>query len=143
MKHRAPLDETVCTILGSYHRIAVVGLSDKPWRDSYAVAKYLVDHGYEIIPVNPEIHQVFALRSYPDLLSAPRPVEVVNIFRRTEYIPEIVDQAIQVGAKAVWMQYALVEQASAERARKANLLVVMDRCIRVEHNLHFGKWNNE
>jgi hypothetical protein len=106
MKHPTPLDDTICTILREFKRIAVIGLSDKPWRDSNRVAGYLLQHGYTTLPVNPEISAVFGLRCYPDLVAAPRPVEVVDIFRRTEFVPAIVDMAIEIGAKAVWMQPA-------------------------------------
>ena len=138
MKHKTSLDETVCAILSGHDRIAVVGLSEKPWRDSHRVAAYLAEQGYEILPINPEVPEVLGLRSYPDLLSTPRPIEIINVFRRKEHIAEIVAQAIQLQAKAVWTQYGLVDDASAEKARKAGLLVVMDRCIMVEHSLHFG-----
>jgi len=138
MKHRTPLDDTICTVLRQFNRIAVVGLSDKPWRDSNHVAGYLLQHGYTILPINPEISEAFGLGAYSDLLAAPRPVEVVDIFRRTEHVPAIIDQAIEVGAKAVWMQIGLVDEISAVRARKAGLLVVMNRCLAVEHSVHLG-----
>ena len=138
MNHRTPLDDTICMILRECRRIAVIGLSEKPWRDSNHVAGYLLRKGYTILPVNPEISEVFGIKSYPDLLAAPRPVEVVDIFRRKEFIPEIVDMAIEIGAKAVWMQLGLEDEASAERARKAGLSVVMNRCMAVERSLHSG-----
>ncbi len=125
-------------ILRECHRIAVIGLSEKPWRDSNRVAAYLLQHGYTILPVNPEMSEVFGIKSYSDLRAVPRPVEVVDIFRRKEFIPEIVDTAIEIGAKAVWMQLGLEDEASAERARKAGLSVVMNRCMAVEHSLHPG-----
>ncbi len=138
MNHRTPLDDTICMILREYRRVAMVGLSGKPWRDSNRVAVYLQQQGYTILPVNPEISEVFGMKPYPDLLAAPRPVEVVDIFRRKEFIPAIVDMAIAVGAKAVWMQRGLEDEVSAKRARDAGLLVVMDRCMAVEHSLHAG-----
>jgi hypothetical protein len=137
MKHSSLLDETVCRILSEYRRIAVVGLSDKPWRDSYSVAGYLLRQGYEIIPVNPEINEVLGRKAFPDLPSVPHPVEVVNVFRRLEHIPGIVEGAVEVGAKALWTQYGLSDAISGDRARRAGLLVVMDRCIMVEHRRHF------
>jgi predicted CoA-binding protein len=117
----------------------VVGLSPDPSRDSYRVADYLRREAYDIVPINPLVSEVFGIQSYPDLLSAPRPIEVVDIFRRVEFISDIVDQAIRTAAKAVWMQQGLIEQTSAERARQAGLLVVMNRCILVEHKRHFGR----
>ena len=138
MKHRDSMDETICNILTALNRIAVVGLSDKPWRDSHRVASYLLNHGYEIIPVNPGITEVLGMTSYPDLMSLPEPADVVNVFRRVEQIPQIVDQALLTGAKAIWTQYGLMDEPSAERARRAGLSVVMNRCIMVEHSLHFA-----
>jgi hypothetical protein len=138
MKHLSRLDETVCAILSQYRRIAVVGLSDKSWRDSHQVASYLLEKGYEIIPVNPEIPNVLGLKSYADLASAVPPLEIVNVFRRVEFIPEIVDQSIRLGAKAVWLQYGISDHASADRARQAGLSAIVDRCIMVEHHRHFG-----
>jgi predicted CoA-binding protein len=114
----------------------VVGLSNKSWRPSHRVSRYLLDHGYEVIPVNPELRQVLGRQCYPNLASAPGPVEVVDIFRRAEHIPPIVDEAVQIGAKAVWMQVGLIDEDSAERARCAGLLAVMNRCIMVEHRMH-------
>jgi len=137
MRHRTALDETVCALLG-YSRIAVVGLSDKTWRDSYRVAAYMAGHGYEILAVNPEIDQVFGRPSYPDLDAAPKPVELVDVFRRLEHVPQVFDAAIRAGAKAVWTQYGLVDEAAAARARAAGLQVVMDRCLMVEHARHAG-----
>ncbi len=137
MKHLDSMDETICEILSTSNRIAVVGISDKPWRDSHRVASYLLSQGYEIIPVNPNVPEVFGIRSFPDLVSVTSPAEVVNVFRRVEHISEIVDQTLLIGAKAIWTQLGLVDDRSAERARRAGLLVVMNRCIMVEHSLHF------
>lgn len=137
MKHRDAADETVCRILSGYSRIAIVGLSGKPWRDSYRVACYLLEQGYRVIPINPEVRDVLGLPSYPDLRSVPGTVEVVNVFRRLEHVPAVVNAAIERGAGAVWTQYGLIDEESAERARQAGLLVVMNRCIMAEHTLHF------
>jgi hypothetical protein len=122
-------------ILTSAKTIAVVGLSDKPDRDSHMVARYLQANAYRIIPVNPGVAEVLGERSYPDLTSIPAEIaiDVVDIFRRPEFIPAIVDAAIVRGARAVWMQLGLVHNAAAEKARAAGLLVVMDRCMKVEH----------
>ncbi len=136
MKHSGKLDETICAILSQYKRIAVVGLSNSRWRDSNRVASYMLDQGYVIYPVNPRISEWRGLPSYRDLASVPAPVEIVNIFRRTEHIPGIVEQAIAVGASAVWMQKGLEDEQSAERARNAGLMVVMDRCLMAEHSRH-------
>ena len=138
MKHRDPLDETICRILSTSNRIAVVGLSDKPWRDSQRVASYLLSQGYDIVPVNPHILDAMGIKSYPDLLSVPGPIDLINVFRRVEQIPQIVEQVLQVGAKAIWTQYGLTDEPSAEKARRAGLSVVMNRCIMVEHSRHFS-----
>ncbi|MEE9198761.1 MAG: CoA-binding protein [Dehalococcoidia bacterium] len=122
-------------ILRDGRTIAVVGLSPKPDRDSHRVASYLQDHGYRIIPVNPKAQEVLGERCYPDLKSIPEPVDVVDIFRRPEEVPPIVDQAIDIGAAAVWMQLGIVNEEAAAKAREAGLAVVMDRCMLVEHQL--------
>jgi predicted CoA-binding protein len=138
IKHRNPVDDTICAILSNYTRIAIVGLSSKPTRDSNRVGSYLLEQGYGIFPVNPQIDSALGLKAYPDLFSVPPPIEVVDIFRRVQYIPEIVDRALQVGARAIWMQSGLVEEASAQSARQAGLLVVMNRCMIFEHTMHFA-----
>ena len=120
-------------ILHEYRTLAVVGLSPDPNRPSHKVAAYLADHGYEIIPVNPDAREILGRPSYPDLGSIPDAVEVVSIFRRSEDVMPIVDEAIKVGAKAVWMQKGVINEAAAARARDAGLLVVMNKCIREEH----------
>jgi len=136
MKQKDSPEDIIRSILKESKRIAVVGLSDKEWRDSHRVSRYLIEHGYEVLPVNPVISEVLGLRSYPDLASVPGDIDVVNIFRRLEHIPPIVGQAIEVGVKAIWTQCGLSDQTSADRARKAGLRVVMDRCIKVEHMQH-------
>jgi predicted CoA-binding protein len=120
-------------ILKSSRVVAVVGLSSNPERPSCRVASYLKRHGYRIIPVNPRESTVLGEAAYPDLSSVPGPVDVVDIFRRPEDVPAIVEQAIKIGAKAVWMQEGVVNEAAAARAREAGLLVVMDKCMRKEH----------
>lgn len=114
-------------------RIAVVGLSSERYRPSYEVAQYLQRHGYSITPVNPNEREVLGVKSYASLKDLPEPPEVVDIFRRAEFLDEIVDQAIEVGAKAVWIQQGIINVAAARKAREAGLLVVMDRCIKIEH----------
>jgi predicted CoA-binding protein len=121
------------TILKRYHTVAVVGLSPDPNRPSHKVASYLAQHGYEIIPVNPDAHEILGKPSYPDLQSLPQSVEIVDIFRRSEEVMPIVDEAIKIGARAVWMQEGIVNEEAAARARDAGLLVVMDRCMLKEH----------
>ncbi|HEY7389688.1 MAG TPA: CoA-binding protein [Bryobacteraceae bacterium] len=120
-------------ILQSARTIAVVGLSGKRYRPSYGVAEYLQRSGYRIIPVNPEETEVLGEKCYPDLDSVPGPVDVVDIFRRSEFVPEIVEAAIRKGAKAVWMQEGVIHEEAASRAREAGLAVVMDRCILKDH----------
>jgi hypothetical protein len=125
--------DVAARILREYRRIAVVGISDRPERDSYRVAAYLAQAGYVIIPVNPHVTQVLGERCWPTLDDAPRPIEVVDVFRRSELVEPVVDAAIRVGAKAVWMQDGVVNEAAAARARAAGLLVVMDRCMLRDH----------
>jgi predicted CoA-binding protein len=128
-----PDDDEVKALLERSKVIAVVGLSSNPERDSNKVARYLVDHGYTVIPVNPRESEIIGLKSYPDLASIPQDVDIVDIFRKVEFIPAIVDAAIEKGAKAVWMQLGLAVNASADKARAEGLDVVMSRCIKVEH----------
>jgi predicted CoA-binding protein len=123
----------IASLLQSAHTIAVVGLSNKHWRASYGVSEYMQRAGYRIIPVNPELAEVLGERCYPDLEAVPEPIDIVNIFRRSELVPEIVDAAIRVGAKAVWMQEGVVHEEAAARAKAAGLTVVMDRCLLKEH----------
>ena len=114
-------------------RIAVVGLSSNPSRESYGVARYLQRHGYEIIPVNPNETEVLGVPAHASLRDLPEPPEVVDVFRRAEYVGAVVDDAIAAGAKAVWIQLGIINYEAARKAREAGLLVVMDRCIMVEH----------
>ncbi|MFQ6057481.1 MAG: CoA-binding protein [Anaerolineae bacterium] len=127
-------NDVIERILKGSQTIAVVGLSPRPDRPSHSVARYLQAQGYRIIPVNPMVEEVLGQRSYPDLASIPGEVDVVDIFRRPEHVPPIVEQAIQIGARAVWMQEGVINQEAAERAREAGLDVVMDRCMFKEHS---------
>jgi uncharacterized protein len=120
-------------ILHEYRTVAVVGLSADPNRPSHKVAAYLADHGYEIIPVNPGAREILGRPSYPDLQSLPQTVEVVDIFRKSEEVVPIVEEAIKIGAKAVWMQEGIINEEAAARARDAGLLVVMNKCMFKEH----------
>jgi len=127
----------IAEILKDYRVVAVVGLSADPERPSYRVAQYLKEHGYRIIPVNPGCEEILGEKCYPSLKDIPFPVEVVDIFRQVEAIPAIVEEAIRLKAKAVWMQLGLVEPTSAQKARNAGLKVVMDHCLKVEHTRLF------
>ena len=124
----------ITEILQSCRVVAVLGLSNDPSRPSYRVAQYLQEHGYRIVPVNPGCQEVLGDRCYPALRDIPFPVAIVDIFRNVNAIPAIVDEAIAVGAKVVWMQLGLEEPHSARKARQAGLQVVMDRCLKIEHD---------
>ena len=120
-------------ILEAYHTVAVVGLSDDDTRPSYTVASYLKNAGYHIIPVNPTETEVLGEKAYPNLLSIPEPVDIVDIFRRPENVPPHVDEAITIGAKVVWMQLGISNEEADVKARAAGLEVIQDRCIRAAH----------
>jgi len=120
-------------ILRSCHSIAVVGLSSKRYRPSYGVAEYMQSAGYRIIPVNPFEQTILGEKSYADLAKIPEHVDIVDIFRRSEFVPEIVEAAIRAGARAIWMQEGVIHEGAAAKARAAGLEVVMDRCILKEH----------
>ena len=126
-------------ILSFSRVVAVVGLSSKTDRPSYEVASYLKQQGYRIIPVNPMEKEILGEICYPDLASIPEPVDVVDIFRRSEEVLSIVEEAIKIGAKAVWMQEGVVNGEAAARAREAGLLVIMDECMLKEHQRLGGK----
>jgi predicted CoA-binding protein len=120
-------------ILKKYRSVAIVGLSPDPSRPSHKVARYLAGHGYEVIPVNPHAREILGKTSYPDLSTVPEPIEIVDIFRSPEAVLPVVDEAIKIGAKVVWMQEGVVNEQAASRAREAGLLVVMDKCMFKEH----------
>lgn len=120
-------------VLQRSHTIAVVGLSGKRFRPSYGVAEYMQRAGYRIIPVNPQEREVLGEKSYPDLDSVPEAIDIVDIFRRSEFVPEIVEAAIRKGAKTIWMQEGVIHEGAARRAMDAGLTVVMDRCILKDH----------
>ena len=120
-------------ILRNSRTIAVVGLSADPERPSYVVASYLKEHGYKIIPVNPNEKTILRKKSYPDLASIPEKVDIVDIFRRSEDVPPIVREAIKIGAKTIWMQERVINKEAAAEARKAGLKVVMNKCLRKQH----------
>jgi predicted CoA-binding protein len=125
-------------ILERYHRIAMVGLSSNPFRPSHFAAVYMLAEGYDVTPVNPRETEVLGRRSYPSLRDVPGPIEIVDIFRESSAVPAIVEDAIAVGAKVVWMQLGVINEAAAARARQAGLEVVMDRCVKIEHARFFG-----
>ncbi len=127
------MDRDVDQILKTCRTIAVVGLSSKRHRPSFGVSEYMQRAGYRMIPVNPGETEVLGEKSYPRLEDVPEKVDLVNIFRRSEYVGPIVDSAIRIGARAVWMQEGVEDPAAAEKARQAGLLAVMDRCILKEH----------
>ena len=128
-----PSSQVIADILKGYHSIAVVGCSPKPSRDSHQVARYLLEKGYEMIPVNPGQKEILGRTCYPSLKDIPVPVEVVDLFLNPKRVPPVVDQAIEIGAKAIWMQLGVVENDSALKARQKGILVVMNRCIKQEH----------
>ncbi|HYL93697.1 MAG TPA: CoA-binding protein [Alphaproteobacteria bacterium] len=118
--------------------IAVVGLSDSPLRPSHGVAAYMQSQGYKIIPVNPVIHGSLGEKAVASLADVKEKIDIVDIFRRSEFVPEIVDTAIRLGAGAIWMQEGVMHEAAAEKARKAGIFVVMDLCILKEHRKRFA-----
>ena len=120
-------------ILKEYNIVAVVGLSTDPNRPSHRVAKYLISQGYKVIPVNPDAREILGKRSYTNLSSIPEPIEIVDIFRRSEEVMPIVDEAIKIGAKVVWMQEGVINEKAASIAGNAGLQVVMNRCMLKEH----------
>jgi predicted CoA-binding protein len=125
-------------ILEKYKRVAMVGLSSNPFRPSHFAAIYLLSEGYDVVPVNPREKEILGRRSYASLAGVPGPVEIVDIFRDPSAVPPIVDEAIAIGAKVIWMQLGVIHEAAAERARAAGLEVVMDRCMKIEHARFFG-----
>lgn len=125
--------ETIKRLLSETKTIAVVGFSSKQERPGYIVPKYLQTAGYRIIPVNPSLDEALGEKAYPDLASIGQPVDIVEVFRRAEELPAIVQDAIAIGAKGVWMQLGIVNEEAAQMAREAGLDVVMDACMKVEH----------
>lgn len=132
---------TLRRILKENKTIAVVGLSANEMRPSYFAAKYLKEHGYRIIPVNPNYQEVLGEPCYPDLPSIPDPVDIVDLFQRSEQVPPFVEQAIAMQAKVIWMQLGVINEEAAEKARNAGLDVVMDRCMKIEYARLFGGLN--
>jgi uncharacterized protein len=131
--------ETIKKILDECRTIAVVGLSSNNWRASNAVAGYMREQGYKVIPVNPNETSVFGETAYPSLADVPGPIDLVDVFRRSEEAGHAVDEAIEKGARAVWLQEGVIDEAAARRAQEAGLLVVMDRCWLKEH-MRVKRW---
>lgn len=128
-----PVPDEAREILEKFRRVAVVGISEKPERPSNGVARYLKAAGYTIIPINPGLGSVLGVPCYPRLAAAPAPIEVVDVFRRSSEAGAVVDEAIAAGAKAVWLQDGVIDELAAVRARRAGLLVAMDRCMMRDH----------
>jgi uncharacterized protein len=131
-------NDPIADLLKRAKTIAVVGLSDSPLRPSHGVAAYMQSQGYQIVPVNPHVKESLGEKSYPSLLDVRQKIDIVNIFRRPECVEEVVDQAIQLKVAAVWMQEDVVNEPAAEKARRAGIFVVMNRCILKEHHARFG-----
>lgn len=132
-----PETDPIRDLLQRSKTIAVVGLSDSPMRPSYGVSAYMQSHGYNIIPVNPLINESRGEKAYPSLREVPEKIDIVNIFRRPEYVEAIVDQAIELKVPAVWMQEGVINQKAAEKAEKVGIFVAMDLCVLKEHQARF------
>ena len=130
--------DPIADLLRHSKNIAVVGLSNNPLRPSHGVAAYMQTYGYRIIPVNPKIKEALGEKAYSSLREVPDKIDIVNIFRRPEFVEEIVDQAIQLKVPGIWMQEEVVHEKAAEKARRAGILVLMDLCIAKEHKIRFG-----
>ena len=130
--------DPITDLLKKAKNIAVVGLSNSPLRPSYGVSAYMQSQGYRIIPVNPRLHEaVLGEEPFASLQDVPGGIDIVDIFRRSEFVPEVVDQAIQLKVPAIWMQEGVIHEAAAAKARQAGLFVIMDRCILKEHRARF------
>ncbi len=132
-----PLPEEIRTLLERSKTVAVVGLSRYPEKDSYRVARYLIQNGYIIIPVNPKAGDIMGLHSHPSFTDIPVPVDIVCIFRPSHDVPFIVNEAIKIGIKAVWMQLGIVHNEAAKIARSAGITVIMNKCMKIEHRKFF------
>ena len=132
---------TLRRILHDYKRVAMVGLSADWYRPSNFAAKYLLDRDFEVIPVNPKYDEILGQKCYPDLASIPGEIDIVDLFQRPDRVPPFVDQAIEIGAKVVWMQLGIVNEEAAQKARDAGLEVVMDRCMKIEYARLYGGLN--
>ena len=131
-------NDEIGALLKRARTIAVVGLSDSPLRPSHGVSAYMQTQGYRIIPVNPAIHGALGEKAVPSLADVKETVDIVDIFRRSEFVPEVVDEAIKLGVSAIWMQEGVMHEQAATKAREAGIFVVMDRCILKEHRKRFS-----
>ena len=129
--------DPIAELLKKSRTIAVVGLSSNPLRASHGVSAYMQSHGYRIVPVNPRINRALGEKAYPSLLDVPEKIDIVNVFRRSEFVEEVVDQAIQLKVPAIWMQEEVVNEKAAAKARNAGIFVVMNECILQEHMRRF------
>lgn len=134
-----PDDDAIRRLLERVRRIAVVGLSPKPRRDSHRVARYLLDRGYEVVPVYPREEEILGRKVYPRVQDVPGGVDLVDVFRRSEELPEVIDDVLAARAGALWLQLGCIDETGARRARAAGLTVVMDRCVMVEHARLLGR----
>ncbi|MBE3554756.1 MAG: CoA-binding protein [Thermicanus sp.] len=132
-------DAEIKEILQETRRIAIVGLSNKPDRDSYKVAKYLQEAGFTIIPINPVVDEVLGIKAVPSLLQLTEPVDLIDVFRRSEETVSIAEQSVKTGAKVLWLQLGIKNEEAERIAREAGMKVVMDRCIKIEHERLLGK----
>jgi predicted CoA-binding protein len=133
--------EQVRRVLQGSRRIVVVGCSPKPARDSHAVAKYLLEAGYDVVPVNPGCDAILGQKCYPDLPSVPGKPDLVDVFRKSEAVPPIAEQAVASGAECLWLQMGVVHEEAARRTSEAGLYVVMDRCIMVAHKMLLARFS--
>ncbi len=138
-----PVDdiEGIRRVLNDYKTVAMVGLSANWHRPSNFAAKYLLDHGYRVIPVNPAYEEVLGQKCYPSLLDIPERVDIVDVFRKPADVPPIVEQAIEIGAKVLWLQLGVIHDEATRRAEEAGLEVVVDRCMKIEYARLFGGLN--
>jgi len=133
----SPESDPIADLLQQSKTVAVVGISCNPMRPSHGVSAYMQSHGYRIIPVNPNITECLGEKAYASLLDVPEKIDIVDIFRRPEFVEEVVDQAIQLKVPAVWMQEEVIHESAAAKARQAGIFVVMDHCILKEHRKRF------
>ncbi len=126
-------DTVIASILRTSKTIAVVGASPKPWRDSGSIAQYLIGQGYDVLPVNPAYEEVLGKKCYKDLVSVPVPIDIVDVFRKPDAVDEIIEEAIAVRAKTVWLQLGVINERAAARGEQAGLNIIMDHCIAVDH----------
>jgi predicted CoA-binding protein len=136
-------DDELTELLRSSRTIAVVGHSDKAWRDSYRIGAYLRAVGYQVYPVNPNIREVLGQAAYPSLAAVPEPIDIVNVFRAPQHLPQVVEDTLAAGAQALWTQFGVVHAQALERARNAGLVTVVDRCIKIEHQRLFDQVNRK